>query len=439
MDPNDSDSSGVDDGDFTETNVLLGYASKTPTDDKISQLGGYPTWLDDKYPPPASLATCKVCNKNMSLLLQLNGDLPEYFSGHERRLHIEACRQRQCRRKPGSIRGFRGTRIFPGQGKEGEEIKESQPTTKSAVEASPLPNLGSAIFGGSSSNSSNVPANPFSASASASNPFASASKSTATNPFSNSSLAAKPPQPPSTIAATTDLPETFASKVRINSQPLQAVQSAEPSTPWPSQSSFPLPYPTYDLDADYETLSAEKPSSIPVSARIDNEFDMLESSSGGNSKEDKEAFESTLDKTFQKFADRLAQNPEQVLRYEFRGQPLLYNKSDPVGKLLGPYQTHSTVSDAKVQSRGVPGTSGMPRCENCGAARVFEVQLTPQAIAELEAEEMGLEGMDWGTVILGVCGKDCVPKATKIEEGEVGWVEEWIGVQWEEVVEKRGR
>lgn len=37
----DSDSSGSE-GDYTETNVLLGYATKEPTDDTISQLGGHP-------------------------------------------------------------------------------------------------------------------------------------------------------------------------------------------------------------------------------------------------------------------------------------------------------------------------------------------------------------------------------------------------------------
>lgn len=40
MAPNDSDSS--DEENFTTTNVLLGYASKKPTDDTFSQLGGYP-------------------------------------------------------------------------------------------------------------------------------------------------------------------------------------------------------------------------------------------------------------------------------------------------------------------------------------------------------------------------------------------------------------
>jgi pre-rRNA-processing protein TSR4 len=38
----DSDSSGGGDADFTETSVLLGYASKALTDDAFSQLGGHP-------------------------------------------------------------------------------------------------------------------------------------------------------------------------------------------------------------------------------------------------------------------------------------------------------------------------------------------------------------------------------------------------------------
>jgi pre-rRNA-processing protein TSR4 len=43
MDPYDSDSSGFDDeGDFTETGVLLGYPSKEVIDDTISHLGGWP-------------------------------------------------------------------------------------------------------------------------------------------------------------------------------------------------------------------------------------------------------------------------------------------------------------------------------------------------------------------------------------------------------------
>lgn len=169
-------------------------------------------------------------------------------------------------------------------------------------------------------------------------------------------------------------------------------------------------------------------------------MDVDEPGASSTGKEDKEAFESTLDKAFQRFADRLAQNPEQVLRYEFRGAPLLYSRSDAVGRMLAPHQPGAG-EGAKVRvaasgsGSGSAGGSGMPRCGNCGGNRVFEVQLTPQAIAELEAEEMGLEGMEWGTVILGVCERDCVPKGTK--EGQVGYLEEWVGVQWEEVAGKR--
>lgn len=46
----DSDSS--DNNDYTETTVLLGYASKEPTDDTVSQLGGLPVRIFTlDYPP----------------------------------------------------------------------------------------------------------------------------------------------------------------------------------------------------------------------------------------------------------------------------------------------------------------------------------------------------------------------------------------------------
>jgi pre-rRNA-processing protein TSR4 len=42
MDPYDSDSSLEYGKDYTETNIYLGYASKEPTEDTISHLGGFP-------------------------------------------------------------------------------------------------------------------------------------------------------------------------------------------------------------------------------------------------------------------------------------------------------------------------------------------------------------------------------------------------------------
>lgn len=154
-----------------------------------------------------------------------------------------------------------------------------------------------------------------------------------------------------------------------------------------------------------------------------------EGGSSGNQKEDKDVYESTIDKTFQKFADRLSQNPEQVIRYEFKGQPLLYSKHDAVGKLL----SGSSKGNEKVTTASVNGNH-IPRCANCGAGRVFEVQLTPHAILELERDEMSLDGMEWGAILVAVCEKDCQQKG---EHLGVGYVEEWAGVQWEELNDRR--
>lgn len=149
--------------------------------------------------------------------------------------------------------------------------------------------------------------------------------------------------------------------------------------------------------------------------------------------DEKDAFESSIDKTFQRFADRLAQNPEQVLRYEFGGSPLLYSCEDAVGKMLdGAHATTlQTSSGSRISTaRQQQGGSGIPACNNCGKARVFEMQLVPQAIAELEVDEMGVDGMEWGTIIVGACSADCEERG--VEVGEWGCVEEWVGVQWEE-------
>lgn len=340
----------------------------------------------------------------MALMLQLNGNLPDRFPDHERQLYLFTCRRKPCRRKDGSIRGFRGTKITrkagSGKAKEQESPRVADGTAKQS-------NLGATLFGViPSSSGSTVGTNPFSTSTSTNQ----------TNPFSSaSSLAAKPPQKPAETDAANGLSETFADKVRLSS-PTPPTQSNGPPGPWPAQSTFPRSFSTYRLDADYETLS-EDAAAFPANAKMaDMEVDGASSSAeGGGSKEDKDLFESSMDKTFQKFADRVSHNPEQVLRYEFGGEPLLYSSTDAVGQ--------------RFNSHGRP-----PPCQNCGSKRTFELQLAPHAIEMLEADEpasAALEGMDWGTVIMGVCEKDCGARNAK--EGEVGYVEEWVGVQWEEL------
>lgn len=310
--------------------------------------------------------------------------------------------------------------------------------------------LGEALFGVQgkgllAGGAAGAPVNPFSTGGGAggaaafggANPFAKPGSAAAVNPFASGSGSSQEktttgsaePEPESksesesipTKYSTKDLPKTFAETLSLNNpQAADAHGPPPPPEPWPPESEQPKPYPvSYLADADYETLD---PTPAVPAANIQIEDGTTTAASGGSGggKEDKDVFESTIDSTFQKFADRLAQNPDQCIRYEFAGQPLLYSKTDAVGKRL-------------LQHDGARGQA--PPCGNCAGERCFEVQLVPGAIAELESEEEGLEGMDWGTVIVAVCASDCVPRG--VGEGEAGYLEEWVGVQWEELTQRR--
>ncbi|PGG96858.1 hypothetical protein AJ79_09420 [Helicocarpus griseus UAMH5409] len=442
MDPYDSDSSGMEDdaGDYTETNVLLGYAADEVSDDSISHLGGWPTWLDPATPPPGDFAKCRVCNNPMLLLLQLNGDLPKHFPHDERWLYIFGCPRKTCTSKPGSIRALRGVKKHKINNNSSKQQKQAQdvPQPILAEQEKPKQDLGASLFGAAPSTQGQS-ANP--------NPFSSSSSPAQPNPFASlsppSTLAAKPPQnpfsaTPAAAAAADSLPETFAEKARLSSPPpaKPAKQPAGPPLPWPPQSAFPKPYPHYHLDAEYETLS--RPSSPTLPSTSQPVTIEEESSSAAGGAESKDTFESALDKSFLRFSTRLAHNPEQVLRYEFRGTPLLYSNTDAVGKLFS-QSSSANNSHLKVSSAAGNGNR-IPRCQYCGRERVFEVQLTPHAITVLEEGREGIglgpnddSGMEWGTVILGVCAGDCGLE----QDGVLGWREEWVGVQWEERVARK--
>jgi pre-rRNA-processing protein TSR4 len=222
-------------------------------------------------------------------------------------------------------------------------------------------------------------------------------------------LAAKSPQPPHEPPT-----ETSASKLRISSTPPKLIPHT-PEDTWPPDSAFPKPFTCLHLDAEYESLVPEK-AQIPSTSSLSNiQAQYVDEDGAASNGLDKDLFESSLDKTFLKFSDRLAQNPEQVLRYEWKGTPLLYSATDNVGRRLAASNTKTKTA------------AGMPRCESCGAERVFEMQLVPGAIVALEEEDVNLEeGMEWGTIIVGVCERNCG------EFGAVVFKEEWCGVQWEE-------
>ncbi|KAH0606369.1 uncharacterized protein H6S33_004030 [Morchella sextelata] len=408
----DTDSDVGDANSIISTSVLLGYAEENPTEDPISQLGGTPKWMHPASPADSRLAKCSNCNKLMSLLLQLNGDIPE--TPHERVFYVWACRHKPCWRKKGSLRAFRGVRIVrtPAPAETDKKKTDASPPPPAEKKKEPV-NTGAFLFGSGPAAGS---ANPFAQGGV--NPFAppSSTSSTPANPFSTTtanpfSTATATPSPPPAAPNPKPSPlKTFASALSHNlppAAPQPTPQFYGPPEPWPS----PLPhtYPSYHLDAEHEHLDTRTPA-LPKNVQIVDTDEYADTPMSNSA----EGGESSVDKTFRKFADRVEQNPEQVLRYERKGTPLLYSKDDETGKLL-------LAADGEVSMKRVPP------CSACRKQRVFEFQLMPFAISMLERDEAGLDGMEWGTIIVATCV--CVPAV--LDAQGVGYVEEWVGAQWE--------
>lgn len=392
----------------------------------------------------------------MPLLLQLNGDIPERFPGHERRLYVFGCKANRCRRRDGSVRAVRGVRLWEGQygdiAKNGGNTVSSAKSEEVAIpvrEAHPALGLGDTIFGtkGASSMGS-AHSNSFSSKISSPmngsvNPFSAPSQER--NSFFTGPSSPSPQNAPSPATVESDLSTTFAQKARLSSS---QHPSTTPTIPqyeqWPTDP--PPSYPPSHLDAAYETLDPPSSTSHSSSKGSKTSLSIASASAAGAEPDDgKDGVEMNIDSTFQKFADRVAQNPEQVLRYEFAGQPLLYHKDDPVGRIsseasssMAQLNTSSIAGRLASTSAGRGGGGGgLPACGHCGSQRVFELQLMPHAITELEREQDGVDGMEWGTVVVGVCGSDCADVAGEAQIGKTSWREEWVGVQWEEEIKRK--
>ncbi|KAL8950009.1 MAG: hypothetical protein Q9183_007556, partial [Haloplaca sp. 2 TL-2023] len=277
----------------------------------------------------------------MTLLLELNGDLPEYFPGHDRKLYLFACRNKPCRRKPGTMRAIRGIKISPSEAKSKAQATQAAPKDEDAKDTQPPTNLGNSIFGSNQTYVVNPSGIPFSTSSNRTlnaNPF---SSTPAANPVPYGhqkrhfkSLPTANAQDPSASDPANILSKSFAEQARLSSSAPPSEPS--PREPWPSPSLLPKLYPLYHLDADYETLDSDSPSPAPASTSAQPSAPGMDKEAPASNEDDDPSSwlssSAKADTTFLRFASRLAQNPEQVLRYEFRGHPLLYNKTDDVGK-----------------------------------------------------------------------------------------------------------
>ncbi|CAG8582230.1 9163_t:CDS:2, partial [Dentiscutata heterogama] len=213
-------------------------------------------------------------------------------------------------------------------------------------------------------------------------------------------------------------------------------------SPWPEKIPF---FPAQYLYITEEILE-EKPDpnlkkyesylNVSLDNNEDDSFDWM------GEEYEKSRLPKGVDKAFRKFSDRVSEWPDQCIRYEFDGQPLLYNQSDSTASLLlSP--PHGSVKQLKTS------TQRLPKCPKCGSKRVFEFQLMPNMLCILPTGEYaanssekksGIEGskcgiaqfdvgMEWGTVMIFTCQKDC--EMYNVSKDEVSYYEELVLVQYE--------
>ncbi|CEP21296.1 hypothetical protein BN1211_1354 [Cyberlindnera jadinii] len=184
-------------------------------------------------------------------------------------------------------------------------------------------------------------------------------------------------------------------------------------------------YPGYFLYVDEEKFQKKQHSKkLPDNVHINDSALDFENEVGGSSRElsnEQQAIAAGLqDKSFQHFSEVVEYNPLQVLRYDIGGSPLLFSSKDE--------------TSVKITKNLVPKPGYNP-----SSSRQFELQVMPKAIIDFERDQVEITGgIEWGTIIVYTDKEDYMPGLNDGDNSShVGYVEEWVGVQWEEPITKK--
>jgi hypothetical protein len=151
-----------------------------------------------------------------------------------------------------------------------------------------------------------------------------------------------------------------------------------------------------------------------------------------------------------RFESILARCPKQSVRWQFGGQPLWCStipdrlppkwptkskkpQNNPNSKL----QVISRIDDDDEEedededdgSRKIDVSQYIPKCEHCGASRVFELEIMPTVIFQLDVSNHVInepnEGMDFGCVTVFTCINQCGGS----KDNKLKYVREYVHVQ----------
>lgn len=388
--------------DSKNSNVYLAFIDTAVKEsDELNQedtfIGGEPIWLHPDSIPEEELLQCGNCHSsnNMKLLLQAFSPLDDeqmediqlkYMdkpkldfinSDDDRVLYIFICTK--CQRKDKAIRCIRG-------------VKKN--TTGNSL-------VNDKISDVLSHEGKNFQINPFDLSNTDSNPFGN-------NPFqnNNSNPFAKPTEKEPILEETNKKQEPSAKTLR-------KLHDSEKDKDFDKSKSFK----NYLLYVEEEKFN-NKPDhlKLPKNLKINKEaLDLSDAELEEDLERDPVKVDPRTEKlskfldddVFQKFQEIVGYNPSQVLRYDIGGIPLFY----------------SQIANLKLFDNAIPKPAYNP-----SSRRVFEMQLMPKMILDLEETVSIKEGMEWGTILVFTDIENYVPK---YDEHNVGYVEEFVKIQWE--------
>lgn len=359
-----------------------------------SFIGGEPKWLHPDSLPPAELLKCGACKSidNMKLLLQAFSPLDDehiraiqqrlginnmnYINPQDDRvLYVFLCTK--CQRKKNSVRCIRGVK----KSKNVDSLSEKMAST---------------------SLEKDFQINPFDL---ANNPDSTSNAFSGNNPFG--SVSTSPFGTDSIHSGITQKEEDESAKV--SSKAARKLHELQKDKKYDGSKCFK----GYLLYVEEETFKNKKPAhlQLPKNLKIDKE--VLDLTGDEDLEKDPIKLDPRTEKlskfldddVFQKFQEVVDYNPLQVLRYDLGGKPLLY-------------------AETKVD---IPSTVPRPGY-NPSSQRIFEMQLMPKMIYDLEEEVSVDNGMEWGTILVFTDVENYVPE---FDDHGVGYVEDCVKVQWE--------
>ncbi|KAJ2236241.1 hypothetical protein IWW45_001933 [Coemansia sp. RSA 485] len=464
--------------------VMLGYSDgpidhADDTDPLACRLGGHPLWLDETSAvPDHSSGICANCSQQMTLLVQAYVPLED--SAYDRVIYVWACNRRACAGRSGAAKVVRGHLLNKEYALKLVKRKRSaysKDKSKPAVAVKPNGaalqlDFGSVWRTGGEEGRAEVSGDKdtagfLSGGSLFSGPLFSGSGS---GPLFGGQSASAEQQKAEEAAKEQNMEEKeLADKMDMlgmSERPEEIKERVE----WPDITAH---VPSQYLEFDGEQLSDGQiedryrdqiKQAIDMAAEATGKPQKAKASASTSANDEEwsdEKYEHSTrpkgtDVGFERFARVVSQNPEQVIRYQFGGEPLLYTMQDPAAQQLGIKQSNADESDesdddeeeelAEADSRAATkksmlqrhgySTKQLPRCEHCNGQRVFECQLMPALLTVLPLAEnvkplvsdsknntssaadrerlVGSQllktvdlGLEFGTMMIFVCENDC--------------------------------